>query len=91
VVRLHGELLGHEGDHVWLADRLPARDRQRLVCVGIVHEGRFDEMLARHLVHGAQHRWIADAAPAQAEQKLHAADIVVAGRLLGHAEPPDRL
>jgi hypothetical protein len=88
MARLHVELLGHEGDHVGLADGLTAGDRQRLVRIGFIHEGAFDEMLARHLVHRAQHRRIADAAPAQAEQELHAADTVVAGRLIGHAEPP---
>ena len=88
---LHAELLGHEGNHIRLADGLPACDRQRLVRIRFVHERAFNEVLARHLVHGPQHRRIADAAPAQAEQELHTADIVVAGRLLGHAEPPCRL
>src|SRR4051812_12491266 len=83
-------MLGHEGNHIGLANGLPTSNRERLIRVGIVDESILDEMLARHLVHGPQDRRIADAAPAQAEQELHAADIIVARRLLGHAESPPR-
>src|SRR6478609_592162 len=88
--RQHAEMLGHEGNHIGLADGLATGNRERLIRVGIVDESVLDEMLARHLVHGPQHCRIADAAPTQAEQELHTADVVVARRLLGHAESPPR-
>src|SRR5439155_22855 len=53
MVCLHAELLGHEGDHVGLADGLPAGDRQRLIGIGFVHQRAFDEVFARHVVEDA--------------------------------------
>src|SRR3954465_2859734 len=83
-------MLGHERNHIGLADGLPTGNRERLVRVGIVDESILDEMRARPLLHAPQDRRIANAARSQAEQELHTADIVVARRLLGHAESPPR-
>ena len=70
-MRAQGQLLGHIGDDVRLADGLPTVDRQRLVGIGALDEFRLDELPARHLVHGAQHRLVADAAAAQRQQEFH--------------------
>ena len=86
MMRPQRQLLGHIGDHVRLADGLPARDRQRLVGIGGFDKAGFDEIGARHLLHRPQHRLVADAAPAQRQQELHTADI--ASALLAHGQYP---
>ncbi len=80
MMRAQGQLLGHVGDHVRLADGLPAGNRQRLVGIGSVGELALDEALARHLVQGPQHRRVADATAAQRQQELHMADVLRAAR-----------
>ena len=62
-----GELqrLGHQRDHVRLADRLAAVDGQGAVGVSLVAEGRGDELFAGHAGHGRQHPRIADPPPSQ--------------------------
>src|SRR5262249_40873419 len=78
VVRRDRELLAHIGDHVRLADGLPAVDRQRLVGIGGVGMVWRDAILARDLAHGAQPPLVDDAAPPQVEQEPHAYFALVA-------------
>src|SRR5690242_15844669 len=64
-------MLGHEGDHVGLGDRLAAFDGERDVFIGVVLEGRIYEQLARHKLDGTQHLGIADTATPELHDQLN--------------------
>ena len=85
MMRLELELLGHVGNDIGLADGLPAGDRQRLVCVGLVAEVARYEMLPRYLVHGPQQSRIRNPPLAKEKQEMHTTNTIVTGRLLRHA------
>ncbi len=87
MMRPQRQLLGHIGHHIGLADGLPAVDRQRVVGIGALGEFRFDELPARHLVHGPQHRLVADAAPPQRQQEFHVFFGLCVARLVRHGLP----
>jgi hypothetical protein len=53
------ERRGHQGDDVWLRDRLPLLDRQWAVDVGELLEVGREKGLARHTAHRLQHGRIA--------------------------------
>src|SRR5690606_13665024 len=72
----NGELLGHEGDDIWLAYCLAALDRQRLVGIGLALEGAVDELFARDTFHCREHARIAYPTIAQVHDQLDLAKIV---------------
>src|SRR5215203_2911047 len=59
----HLRRLDHEGDDIWLGDRLPFGDRQRPVLIREFLEAGLDEGLARHAPHGVENVAVADPAP----------------------------
>src|SRR5690606_22884266 len=79
------KLLGHVGDDVGLADRLPAFDGQRMILIGLLAKRAADEFLARYALKRRQHALVADALPAQAHDQLDLALLdLVHGRLVAH-------
>ena len=59
------QLLGHEGNNIWLGNGLIVTDGQRPVLVRVGSRIHRDKLLARHLGHGCEHAFVLDTARLQ--------------------------